>query len=500
MLNRFTLTDFAIIAAYFCIVLSIGLLASRKNKGADDFITGNRTMPWLAVLGSLIATEVSAATFLATPGTGFSQNMNYLQMGIGSILARIFIAFAFIGTFYAANTLTIYAYLEKRFGNRTRVTASIFFIITRVLASAVRLMIAATGISLILDLPYGVCLIGFTLIALTYTGAGGIRGIIWTDVLQAIVFISCGVAVMAFIANSIGWSTIIEHGAANGRFEIFKFKPDNTEALSWINDSHLIYVAILFGFISTTAAFGTDQDLTQRMLTCKNVRDARKSILLSGFISLPIVILFLFIGVALFGYFQVNGTELLPTQTSNVGVTSIAADKVFPWFIGNELPSGLRGLLLVGVLAAAMSSLDSAVGALGSSALVDLYRPLRKQQPAISENSELWLSRAWVLFFGILLVAGAWWLRHAQDFLWLSFKIGSITYGALLGIFLLGIFTKRGSDDRNCFAMFSAAILCSALLWAIETERLPLGWTWLVLIGTAWTFLFGLSSQKQKTP
>jgi len=495
---KLTLLDGLIVLVYFTAVLGIGLYHSRRNKDTEDFISGSRQMPWLAVLGSIVATEVSAATFLATPGVGFSENMSYLQFGVGSFLARIFIAYIFLSVFYAAKSLTIYEFLADRFGNGTRYTATLFFIVTRLLASAVRLMIAATGLSLILDVPYSVCLGIFTLVAIIYTGGGGIRGIIWTDVLQAIVFISCGLALILYIGQNIGWDTINHIGANSGRFDIFRFSPtEDCNLLGWINDPKIFWIAVIFGFISTTAAFGTDQDMTQRMLTCKDVRAARRSVVLSGFISIPIAALFLFVGIALFAFYQVNIDAELPLKILENDSTEVDYDKIFPWFIGTQLPSGLRGLLLVGVLAAAMSSLDSTMGALSSSALVDLYRPLLKKQT--NQECGLFLSRIFVTIFGIALALTAWALKDAEGFLWLTFKIGSITYGALLGVFLLGILTKRGSDRGNWVTMLSGSLLCAGLLALIETDHLSLGWTWLIVIGTAWTFGFG-SLWHEKAP
>ncbi len=473
--------------AYFAAVLGIGYYHARRPKDSDEFISAGRRMPWLAVLGSIVATEVSAATFLATPGAGFSENMSYLQFGVGSFFARIFIAFVFLGAFYAVENLTIYAYLARRFGHRTRYTATLFFIITRMLASAVRLMIAATGISLILNTPFWLCLSVFTVIAILYTGGGGISGIIWTDVLQACVFISCGLVLITYIGQTIGWTTLMEIGSEHGRFEIFRWTPNpEGQGLAWLNDGKYFWIAAVFGFVSTTAAFGTDQDMTQRMLTCKNVSAARRSVILSGFISIPIAALFLFVGVALFAFYQVNPSDSLPLVPES---TQIAADKVFPYFIGSELPSGLRGLLLVGVLAAAMSSLDSTMGALSSSTLIDLYRPLLKQEP--NKENSLRFSRVLISIFGISLAIIAWLLKDAENFLWLSFKIGSITYGALLGVFLLGIVSKRGSDRGSLIAMLSSGIVCSILLFLIEKDHINLGWTWLIVIGTAWTFFSG---------
>mgnify|MGYP005850824049 CR=1 FL=1 len=491
MLATISLIDALIVATYFAIVLAIGWRFASKNQTSETFIRADRRMPWPAVLGSIVATEVSAATFLATPGVGFGENMNYLQFGIGSFFARILIAWVFLGAFYSFNSLTIYDYLAKRFGSGTRTTATLFFIVTRLLASAVRLMIAATGLSLILGIPFWLCLSVFTLIAITYTGSGGIRGIIWTDLLQAVVFISGGLALVIFIGQSIGWSTIVQIGSEAGRFEVFRFTPTDSNLgwWGWLNDSKIFYIAVLFGFASTAGAFGTDQDMTQRMLTCRDVQSARKSVILSGFISIPIAGLFLFVGVALFAFYQVQGDATLPGEVLADGSFHVFADKVFPTFIASELPDGLRGLLLVGVLAAAMSSLDSTMGALSSSALVDLYRPLLGS--GMTQRQSMRLSRIFIAVFGVLLAAIAYSLKDAEGFLWLTFQIASVTYGSLLGIFLLGILTHRGADRGNWIAMLSSGLLCAILLAGIKLDWIQLGWSWLIVIGTAWTFGLG---------
>lgn len=496
MLADLSIFDGLIVLLYLGIVLAIGLYHSRRNRDIREFISANRNMPWPAVLGSIIATEVSAATFLATPGVGFSENMNYLQFGIGSLLARVMIAFVFVGAFYALNSLTIYEYLAKRFGGGTRYTATAFFIVTRLLASAVRLMIAVTGISLILNAPFWICLSVFTLVAIIYSGSGGIKGIMWTDVLQATIFISCGIILVLYVGQSIGWSTIMEIGADHGRFEILRVSPDESGNWAWLNDSKLIWVAIMFGFLSTAASFGTDQDMTQRILTSRDVKAARRSVILSGFISLPIAALFLFVGISLFAFYQIHADPTLPANVLADGSRQIISDKVFPHFIASELPSGLRGLLLVGVLAAAMSSLDSTMGALSSSALVDIYRPLLKKD--LSEKEGVLISRVLVSCFGLILALIAYALKDAEGFLWLTFQIASVTYGALLGVFLLGTTTRRGSDRGNWLAMLSAATICVTLLTLIKLEYIQLGWSWLILIGTAWTFGIGALWRGQK--
>ena len=479
--------DLSIVALYFIAILSVGIWKGRNEKEADGFFVGNRQVPWIAVLGSIVATEVSAATFLGTPGAGFSSNMNYLQFGLGSILARFFIAAVFLTAFYKANCVSIYQYLEQRFGPQSQFTASIFFIITRLMASGVRLMIAATGFSVILDWPLWLCIIGFTALALLYTSIGGIKAVIWTDCIQAIVFISAGLACLWFLQSTLGWSHIWEVGKEAGRFEVFRFQPQGETITwkDWFNDSNLFFIAIIFGLINTTAALGTDQDLTQRMLTCKNVQQAQRSVILSGLISLPIAAVFLSIGVGLYVYYSVYIDPTLPEN----------GDKVFPHFIKTVAPAGLKGLLLTGVLAAAMSSLDSAMAALSSSAVKDLLTFGNKE--TLSDKAQLSYSRWSMLVFAVLLASIAWFLKDGGQFLWLSFKLAGITYSSLLGIFLLGTLTKRGYDRLNVIAMIAGSVIVSVMLYLSTREVLPLAWTWLILCGVLITFGIGFLGQKR---
>ncbi|MCZ6673114.1 MAG: hypothetical protein O7C75_09255, partial [Verrucomicrobia bacterium] len=357
-----SLPDLLIILAYFGAVLFIGIRFGRKDESMEGYVAGGRQVPWLAVLGSLIATEISAATFLGTPGVGYAANLGYLQMGIGSLLARFVIAFLFLGAFYKLRYLSIYQYLTTRFGGTSHYTAASFFLISRVIASAVRLMIASTGLHVILGLPFGWTMIGFALLCLTYAGIGGIKAVIWTDCLQATIFLIAGVVMLFVLQNLVGWGNILQIGGDAGHLRIFQWTPES----GILTDSNWVLLALLFGFINTLAMMGTDHDFTQRMLTCKNVHQAQRSIIISGFISLPVAALFLMIGVGLFTYYQQLPDANLPTKLAE-GIATIDSDKVFPHFIATVLPAGLRGLLLCGVLAAAMSSLDSAMAALSSS-------------------------------------------------------------------------------------------------------------------------------------
>lgn len=484
--------ELSILVGYFLLILGVGWWKGRRETGVEDYFVGNRQIPWWAVLGSIVATEVSAATYLAVPGVGFSENMTYLQFGIGSFLARIFVATVFIGVFYQANCLSIYEYLQQRFGGRTQYTASVYFLITRILASGVRLMIAVTGFSVILDMPFALSLLLFGAVTLGYTFMGGIRSVIWTDCIQGIVFIAAGLSGAAWLWTEIGGETLMRIAGEAGRWEVIRWLPSGGGPLDWLNDPQWLLTAVLFGFASTVAALGTDQDMAQRLLSSRTASLARRSLITSGFIALPVAALFLFLGAALYAWFQVNPDPTLPTRLVD-GQMVVDGDKAFSHFMTTAIPFWLRGLLLTGVLAAAMSSLDSAMAALSTSTVRDLLQPLL---PGTVRSARwLWISRALTVVFATILMAVAWLLRDGGAFLWLAFKITSLTYGSLLGIFLLARFTRRGSDRLNIAAMLTGTAIASIGLWLIETGRLPLAWTWLLLIGSGITFFIGLAGK-----
>lgn len=479
----------SILCTYFVLILGVGWYKGRGETSVEDYFVGRRQVPWWAVLGSLVATEVSAATYLAVPGVGFSENMTYLQFGIGSFFARIFVATVFIGMFYQANCLSIYEYLQKRFGGTTQYTASVYFLVTRILASGVRLMIAVTGFAVILDMPFFWSLLLFGGITLGYTFMGGIRSVIWTDCIQGIIFIAAGLAGASWLIGQIGGAELWTSAAEAGRLELVRWMPQGAGPLGWLNDSQWIVTAMLFGFASTVAALGTDQDMAQRLLSSRTAGQARRSLIVSGFIALPVAALFLFLGVALYVYFQQNPDPDFPTRLVD-GSAVPDGDKAFSYFMVSGIPVWLKGLLLTGVLAAAMSSLDSAMAALSTSTVRDLLQPMFPR--VVSSSRWLWVSRGFTVVFAVLLMLTAWLLRDGGTFLWLAFKITSLTYGSLLGIFLLGRFSRRGRDSWSLVAMVSGTAVSVLGLWLIESGRLPLAWTWLLIIGAATTFLLGM--------
>ena len=478
--------ELAFVGVYLVAVLFGGWITSRRNAGVEDFFLGGRSIPWPAVLLSITATEISAVTFLGVPGTGFEGDMSYLQFGVGSLLARFLVAFLFLGAFYRSRCVSIYKYLGDRFGKGSHRTAAIFFVVSRINASAIRLLLAAAGLSVFFGVPIWLAILVFSGIALIYTVSGGIRAVIWTDCIQAAVFIGGGIAVFWFLTSEIGWGTFWSEAAESGKLNVFNWAP--AEGTRWFSDWNLFYLACINGFVMTSAALGCDQDLTQRMLTCRSLGRARWSVILSGFLGIPIAALFLISGVALSIWLRTEGV----TVPDDVG-----ANRIFAWFIAEAAPAGLRALLFVGILATAMSSLDSALNALSSSMIYDLAGK-RFQKNVL-------FSRLGIVVFGILLAGIAILLADYQEsFVWLGFKIVGVTYGSLLGIFLLGLTTRhpRGTDKGNILAMVVGAVLSAILLALTEAEIIPLGWTWIPLINTVITFAiaFSFSSAENERP
>lgn len=489
-----TLLDTTIIVIYFIVVITVGIVLGRREKNMKDFIVGGRSVPWIPILFSIIATEVSAATFLATPALGFSENFNYLQFGLGGIVGRIFVAYIFLTVFYTLNCYTVYQYLEHRFGPITRSAAVLLFLVMRILGSGVRLLIASSAFSILFDIPFVATLMLFTLAAVIYTIIGGIKAIIWTDVIQACVFIIAGLTMIAYLLTVLGFAQIWDFAQQAGKLEIFHWQPSQAHYAdggwsAWFSDPLLIYLALLNSFFTTTAAFGTDQDMAQRMLTGKNVQHVRFSLILSGIISLPIAACFLFIGLGLYAFYQIYPDPALP-QILVAGQQTVNAEQIFPHFIRYVLPSGLKGLLLIGVIAVAMSSLDSAMGALGSIATVDLYKRFCYRNA--SERHYLMMSRIFVLIFAIILAAVAYSFKGSQSFIWLVFKVASIGYGALLGVFLAGLLTNRGTETSNLTAIISSCLVTVTLLLLIENNLINLAWTWIIIIGTLVTFTLSI--------
>ncbi len=510
-MHHLSLIDWLVLLCYALFIIFIGLWTGRKGKTGADYFLGNREMPWWAVMFSIYATALSALTFIGVPGAAFSGDFHYIQLGIGDFVGRVLIAVLLLTAYYKGNVTTVYELLGKRFGPRTRDGGTFFFLLTRLLASGVRLAGCAIALSVVFDIPLNTAIILITVTALFYTMSGGIRAVIWTDMAQFFLFVIAALIATGTIISALpdGFADFLTIGMEHGKFKVFHISMIPGEKDYWLDFSNpdSLIAGFLLGCFTTLAALGTDQDLVQRMLTCEKVRESQKALLLTALLNFPITLLFLSVGAALFVYYQV-----FPTPEVSEYIQNKRPDFIFPYFIKTVLAPGLKGLLIAGILAAAMSSIDSALNALASTFYIDVYR--NYYRPLSGDDEAVKVSRYFVIAFAVILAGIAMYFCKTESILWLGFRIMGYTYGAMLGVFLLAVLTKeRGGDYTNLFAMVSSVIVVIFLTAEkagpfTEIRNIlmtPLGsashlaWPWAIVTGTIWTFAVGILFRTGKT-
>jgi SSS family solute:Na+ symporter len=478
-----TWPDYAVLAASLAVLLLIGFRLSGAQHDTQDFFLARRRVPWWAACLSFLATEISAVTIISVPATAYSENWEYVQFFVGSSLAKWVVAFLFIPAFYRHDVTTIYQFLEARFGRWSQVTAAVFFFVTRLLGSGVRLMAAALAVSVLLGWPLAPTIAVFCLVCILYIAAGGVKAVVWTNVFQATVFLTAGAVTLGFLVSRIdgGVAAIVRVAGEAGRLDVINWGPPPDAPDFWariFTDPNIVWVAVLNGLIGSMAAFGTDHDLMQRLLTVETRRDSQRTLSLTPLGTLLTLVIYLGLGAALYTFYAQN--PALPVSRP---------DEILPHFVRQMMPEVLRGLMLAAIV---LASIDSPLGSLAASFVTDIYRPLLVRRA--SERHYLAVSRASVVLFGAVLGLLAYAFSAFSQILWLAFKIAGVTSGSLLGVFLLGLATRRaGRDGANVVAMVVMALVNLALLVLIETRRLALGWSWLVIIGTAGTIALALA-------
>src|SRR5213592_3963194 len=505
--------DCGVLLLYFILIISIGLYMGRKEENLKDFALGGRRIPWWAVLASLVAAETSAGTFFGTPGEGFShRDYTYLQLAFGTIIGRVLVSYIFIKPYYDYKVFSIYEYLTARFGVASKNAASAVFTITRLLASGARLYVAAIALALAYEMISGSrpnqtqtlwiyvgATIAIVVLTAIYTTLGGIKAVIWTDVIQASIMIGSALAALCLLYLAIpgGWHEIVQR---RGPFHVSDLITTglNPEKHGWqkIAGMFAIEYTIFAGLFGSTfitmGTHGTDQDFVQRMLTAPDVRRSRRSLILSGLADVPIAFTFLSIGLLLWVYYQAHPDPTLPKT----------ANETFCHFILYEMPVGLRGLLIAGIFATAMGSLSTALNALATSFTRDWYGPYVNRN-ATTEQS-LRAVRWATVWFAILMIIVASITSYLVivhpnvRIIPIVLGIFGYTYGSLLGIFLCGIFTKRrGNDFGNIMAMVIGFIVVAILsglpngiagLFGGKFYTQP---SWLPVLAFPWWICFG---------
>ncbi|MDF1878170.1 sodium:solute symporter [Sulfurimonas sp. SAG-AH-194-C20] len=489
MNSTFSSLDWLIFLAYFGVLAFSSYWFSRsKINSTKEYFTASNAMPLLAVAISILATTQSAATFLGVPEFSYSHNFTLIGFYFSSLLGVIFVAKYFVPKFYEINAITVYELLENRYGESAKKQAGVMFLVGRVMASGARLYIAALAISMILflDIAFVHMLISILILvlgALAYTYFGGVKSVILSDIIQAITYVSAGVLVVFYLYTSLEGVDILATLNASDKLVFIDTSLDGKFSI----------IGLLSGWLLLNiAAFGLDQDMTQRVLSCKNKDEASRSLLLSILFTIPIVLLFLSIGALLFVHYQ--STEVLQTFKGEK-IT------IFMYYILNEMPEGLRGFVTVGAIAAALSSTNSVLGAMASVAIEDLYKPYKlAKNPNTDERHFIKASRNAVLFFALTLTLMAilsyFWQRYAELSL-IGFALGvmAFAYTGLLGVFFSAIFTKRGSVKTVPFALGGGFLTVLAL--QPYTFGFSIGFAWQIALGTVISFAI-MQSIKQK--
>ena len=472
--------DFVIVGLGVGLLFVIAFVKGRGEKDTRDFFLGGRRVPTLVACLSFVATEVSAVTIVSVPATGFDENWQYLQFFIGSAASRILIAFLFIPVFYKYNCTTIYEFLKHRFGPQTQYAGSAFFFITRLLASGVRLYAACLGVSMIVGWTLAQTVLLFTIISILFIAYGGIKAVVWNGAYETLVFYGAGLAVIVWLLLNVNGGVAEAWRVAGeaGRLSLFKFDFNlNNPTTFWAGTANAFFVGL--------AVFGTDQELMQRLLTVETRKSSQKALIFTILAALPITVIYLAIGTLIFVFYQQHPSAAGPAQ----------AKEIVSHFTVNYLPVGLKGLILTAIV---LASIDSPLSSLSSSFVTDIYRPLIRR--GATERHYLWVSRFGVVGFGIVLAGVALACAPVENVLWFAFQVVSVTGGSTLGIFLLGFLTKRRSNRANVVAMVAGALCMLALLLLSKEDLfgkdtgkvIDLAWSWLIVIGTALTFVLGL--------
>ncbi len=479
MQSTFSSLDWFVFFAYFLVLgITSYKLSQDKIKTSRDYFVSANSIPMFAVALSVLATSQSAATFLGVPEYSYKNDFTFIGFYLSALLAVIFVAFVLIPKFYALRAVTVYELLENKYGKSAKKQAGIMFLIGRVLASGARLYIGALAISMILfaDITAWHVMLGVIILmvgALSYTYFGGVTSIILSDIIQAIVYIVASLVVLIYLYTSLENVDILAILQEHQKLVFFDTSLDGKFNI----------IGLLSGWLLLNiAAFGLDQDMTQRVLSCKNQKEAAKSLIVAILLTIPVVLIFLSIGALLFVFYQ-NANVVQNFDGENI--------TIFMYYILNEMPEGVRGLVTIGAIAAALSSANSVLGAMASVAIEDIYKPWKLEQGKIEEMHFVNASRVAVLFFAVVLSVMAmvsyFWQRYS-DLSLISFALGvmAFAYTGLLGVFFSAIFTNRGNAKLVPWSLVGGFLTILAL--QPYAFGINIDFSWQIVIGTIIAF------------
>jgi len=498
-MTRFTALDAVVLVLYLAGTTALGLYVGRTQRDSNDYFVADRAIPWWAVMFSIVASETSALTFISTPGLSYgstagSGDLGFLQIVAGYIIGRFVVAGVLLPRYFAGNLVTAYALLETRFGLATRRFTSIVFMVTRALADSVRVFATAIPIALIIGpsvtnkayvMPIAVLILGT--LTIIYTYRGGMKAVVWTELLQAGIYLSGGAAALIILGHLApgGWSAIWSSASAAGKTRIVDF--------TWtLSNPQTVWAGLIGGAFLAMASHGTDQLIVQRLMSSRTLKDGQRAIIGSGFVVFAQFFLFLCIGLGLWAFYQ---GRIFPST-----------DQIFPTFILEHMPNGLVGLIVAAIVAATMSTHSGAINSLAGATTHDIYLPLTGK--AANDANTLRMGRLFALGWGVVLTLGA--LLFPQDtktpVVVVALGIASFTYGGLLGGFFLGIFWRRAVQRDAILGMSIAIATMAFIVFAkplstafpslapVLAPFAGIAWPWYVFIGTVITLLVGILS------
>ena len=478
--------DLGIVALYLVGITLFGLRFRKKQRSLKDYFLADKSIPWWAISLSIVAAETSTLTVISVPGLAYDKNFAFLQLVLGYLVGRVVISFVLIPQYFRGELFTAYQLIERRFGTRLRSLTAGLFLITRAAAEGVRIFAVAIVVGIALssflhgfsDFGRDVAAIAIvTALTLIYTFEGGMTAVIWTDVIQTSIYVAGTIVGFFTILHLVpgGWTTVSGMAREAGKFQVFDFSLD-------FYKTYTFWSGVIGGAFLTTASHGTDQLIVQRLLAAKTMRQSQLALLASGVAVFFQFGLFLLIGAMLFVFYKLSPPIVAFSKT----------DRIFPTFIVTHMPQGVSGLLIAAILAAAMSNLSAALNSLSSTTILDFYARFR---PNVSEARLLSLSRAATLVWGLVLFALAIASRSGGKVVELGLSIASVAYGALLGVFLLGVLTKKATEIGAIVGML-CGFVANLYLW--HCTKVP--FTWYVAMGSVLTFTVGYGSSRVLAP
>lgn len=491
---EFSPIDTAVLSAYLVGAVLFGIWMGRGQRDVAGYLLGGRNLPWWAVLLSIVATETSTVTFLSIPGLAFNPrggSLVFLQLTMGYIIGRLVVVRLFLPSYFRGELFTAYEVLEQRFGGATKQAASLLFLVMRNLSDGLRLFLTAIVLREIVGLNLSICIVLIGLATILYTFAGGMRSVVWNDCIQFAVYIAGGVLALGVIlvalgggwtqwselpaALSRGWSWLGDFARQHGKFRLIDFSAD-------LATPYTVWSGLFGGAFIALATHGTDQLMVQRYLSARSQKEAGRALALSGFVVCGQFALFLLIGVALAGFYD----HFAPQTPFG------SYDKVFPRFIVDHLPLGVKGIVVAAVFSAAMSTLSSSLNASAAAAVNDFYLPWQKDKP--SAKRLLHVSRELTIVFGLVqigvAVVGQFLSERVMDSVVEGvMAIAGFTAGAILGVFFLGVLTRYVAQRSALLGMIGGLAVMTTVVFATD-----LAWPWYAVLGSSVTLLIGLAA------